>query len=123
MEKALVCIITCKDAFLILHLNRHYFNKEGDFNNLTAAAFHKKTHILVTGFASGAFHLHEMPEFDLIHSLRFAIFQVNICQIIFPVGMMQLRMSSRFELYFGHISVMMPFLLTFRKTMIFQLML
>uniref|UniRef100_A0A672SER8 Periodic tryptophan protein 2 homolog n=1 Tax=Sinocyclocheilus grahami TaxID=75366 RepID=A0A672SER8_SINGR len=49
--------------------SKHYFNKAGDFNKLTAAAFHKKTHILVTGFASGAFHLHELPEFDLIHSL------------------------------------------------------
>lgn len=49
---------------------RHFFNKEGDFNNLTAAAFHKPTHILVTGFASGIFHLHELPEFNLIHSLR-----------------------------------------------------
>uniref|UniRef100_A0A9J7ZA71 Small-subunit processome Utp12 domain-containing protein n=1 Tax=Cyprinus carpio carpio TaxID=630221 RepID=A0A9J7ZA71_CYPCA len=49
--------------------SKHYFNKEGDFNKLTSAAFHKKTRILVTGFASGAFHLHELPEFDLIHSL------------------------------------------------------
>uniref|UniRef100_A0A4W4GI08 Small-subunit processome Utp12 domain-containing protein n=1 Tax=Electrophorus electricus TaxID=8005 RepID=A0A4W4GI08_ELEEL len=48
---------------------RHFFNKEGDFNNLTAVAFHKRTHILVTGFASGAFYLHELPEFDLVHSL------------------------------------------------------
>uniref|UniRef100_A0A673A4F7 Periodic tryptophan protein 2 homolog n=1 Tax=Sphaeramia orbicularis TaxID=375764 RepID=A0A673A4F7_9TELE len=48
---------------------KHFFNKEGDFNNLTAAAFHKPTHILVTGFASGIFHLHELPEFNLIHSL------------------------------------------------------
>uniref|UniRef100_A0A4W4GHZ4 Small-subunit processome Utp12 domain-containing protein n=1 Tax=Electrophorus electricus TaxID=8005 RepID=A0A4W4GHZ4_ELEEL len=47
----------------------HFFNKEGDFNNLTAVAFHKRTHILVTGFASGAFYLHELPEFDLVHSL------------------------------------------------------
>ncbi|KTF86307.1 hypothetical protein cypCar_00031187 [Cyprinus carpio] len=54
--------------------SKHYFNKAGDFNKLTAAAFHKKTHILVTGFASGAFHLHELPEFDLIHSLRFGIY-------------------------------------------------
>ncbi|NWT32746.1 PWP2 protein, partial [Cardinalis cardinalis] len=46
-----------------------FFNKEGDFNNLTAAAFHKKTHLLVTGFASGVFHLHELPDFNLIHSL------------------------------------------------------
>lgn len=51
---------------------RYFFNKEGDFNNLTAAAFHKKTHLLVTGFASGIFHLHELPEFNLIHSLRWA---------------------------------------------------
>lgn len=49
---------------------RHFFNKEGDFNNLTSAAYHKHTHILVTGFASGVFHLHELPEFNLIHSLR-----------------------------------------------------
>ena len=38
---------------------------------VTAAAFHKNTHILVTGFEDGAFFLHEMPEFNLIHSLRF----------------------------------------------------
>uniref|UniRef100_A0A3B4BD38 Small-subunit processome Utp12 domain-containing protein n=1 Tax=Periophthalmus magnuspinnatus TaxID=409849 RepID=A0A3B4BD38_9GOBI len=49
--------------------SKHFFNKEGDFNNLTSAAFHKPTHILVTGFASGIFHLHELPEFNLIHSL------------------------------------------------------
>ncbi|NWI97625.1 PWP2 protein, partial [Pitta sordida] len=46
-----------------------FFNKEGDFNNLTSAAYHKKTHLLVTGFASGVFHLHELPDFNLIHSL------------------------------------------------------
>ncbi|XP_053273012.1 PWP2 small subunit processome component [Pleuronectes platessa] len=49
--------------------SKHFFNKEGDFNNLTTAAYHKPTHILVTGFASGIFHLHELPEFNLIHSL------------------------------------------------------
>uniref|UniRef100_A0A8B9HV44 PWP2 small subunit processome component n=1 Tax=Astyanax mexicanus TaxID=7994 RepID=A0A8B9HV44_ASTMX len=43
--------------------------QEGICGNLTAAAFHKDMHILVTGFASGAFHLHELPEFNLIHSL------------------------------------------------------
>lgn len=50
--------------------SRYFLNKEGDFNNLTSAAYHKKTHLLVTGFASGIFHLHELPEFNLIHSLR-----------------------------------------------------
>ncbi|ETE61896.1 Periodic tryptophan protein 2-like protein, partial [Ophiophagus hannah] len=48
---------------------KYFFNKEGDFNTLTAAAYHKKIHLLVTGFASGIFHLHELPEFNLIHSL------------------------------------------------------
>ncbi|XP_045396740.1 periodic tryptophan protein 2 homolog isoform X2 [Lemur catta] len=50
-------------------LAKYFFNKEGDFNSLTAAAYHKKIHLLVTGFASGIFHLHELPEFNLIHSL------------------------------------------------------
>lgn len=49
---------------------RHFFNKEGSFNHLTAAAYHKPTHILVTGFASGVFHLHELPDVSLVHSLR-----------------------------------------------------
>ncbi|XP_042316227.1 periodic tryptophan protein 2 homolog [Sceloporus undulatus] len=61
---------------------KHFFNKEGDFNTLTAAAYHKKIHLLVTGFASGIFHLHELPEFNLIHSLsisdqRIASISVN----------------------------------------------
>ncbi|XP_036099773.1 periodic tryptophan protein 2 homolog isoform X3 [Molossus molossus] len=56
-------------------LAKYFFNKEGDFNNLTAAAYHKKTHLLVTGFASGIFHLHELPEFNLIHSLRYRNFR------------------------------------------------
>lgn len=59
--------------FLCSCLFRYFFNKEGDFNNLTAAAYHKKVHLLVTGFASGIFHLHELPEFNLIHSLRSAL--------------------------------------------------
>ena len=58
--------------FLCPCLLRYFFNKEGDFNHLTAAAYHKKVHLLVTGFASGIFHLHELPEFNLIHSLRSA---------------------------------------------------
>ncbi|XP_053312786.1 periodic tryptophan protein 2 homolog [Spea bombifrons] len=48
---------------------RHFFNKEGDFTRLTSAAYHKKLCLLVTGFASGMFHIHELPELSLIHSL------------------------------------------------------
>ncbi|KAI0226931.1 Periodic tryptophan-like protein 2 [Lamellibrachia satsuma] len=36
---------------------------------LTSAAYHKDLHILVSGFQDGAFFLHEMPDFNLIHSL------------------------------------------------------
>ena len=39
-------------------------------SRVNAAAYHKKIHILVTGFKDGAFFLHEMPDFNLIHSLR-----------------------------------------------------
>lgn len=62
---------------------RYFFNKEGDFNSLTAAAYHKKIHLLVTGFASGIFHLHELPEFNLIHSLRLAwiVLSENKCNV------------------------------------------
>lgn len=36
---------------------------------VTSCAFHKSSHILCTGFSDGAFFLHEMPDFNLIHSL------------------------------------------------------
>lgn len=58
-----------RDKVKYSRVAKYFFNKEGDFNNLTSAAYHKKTHLLVTGFASGIFHLHELPEFNLIHSL------------------------------------------------------
>ncbi|KAK2188503.1 hypothetical protein NP493_130g01036 [Ridgeia piscesae] len=37
--------------------------------HLMSAAYHKGLHILVSGFQDGAFYLHEMPDFNLIHSL------------------------------------------------------
>uniref|UniRef100_A0A6Q2ZAB0 Small-subunit processome Utp12 domain-containing protein n=1 Tax=Esox lucius TaxID=8010 RepID=A0A6Q2ZAB0_ESOLU len=61
--------------------SKHFFNKEGNFNNLTAAAFHKPTHILVTGFASGVFHLHELPDFNLIHSLSISDRRISTVSI------------------------------------------
>lgn len=68
--------------FLCPYLFRYFFNKEGDFNNLTAAAYHKKVHLLVTGFSSGIFHLHELPEFNLIHSLRSAPL-LCVCAVVY----------------------------------------
>lgn len=47
---------------------RHFYNQ--DNTDLTCCAFHKQTKILIAGFSSGIFALHELPEFNLIHTLR-----------------------------------------------------
>lgn len=53
-----------KRHFMMEHLN----NAQGV--DLTASAYHPVTSLLVTAFSNGAFLLHEMPSFSLIHSLR-----------------------------------------------------
>ncbi|XP_063413018.1 periodic tryptophan protein 2 homolog [Mytilus trossulus] len=40
------------------------------YPRVTSVDYHKSTHILVTGFLDGSFFLHEMPDFNLIHSLN-----------------------------------------------------
>ncbi|XP_053561685.1 periodic tryptophan protein 2 homolog [Bombina bombina] len=60
---------------------RHFFNKEGDFTTLTSSAFHKKLHLLVTGFSSGMFHIHELPDLSLIHSLSISDQRVSAISI------------------------------------------
>lgn len=52
-------------------LARHYLrdSMSGIRVTLTAAAYHRQTHILVTGFSNGSFLIHELPEVNLIHSL------------------------------------------------------
>lgn len=55
------------------HFRHSYKEARGEgagFAKITGTAFHKQTHILVTGFEDGVFFLHEMPDFNLIHSLR-----------------------------------------------------
>lgn len=55
-------------------LTKHYLadevKKEQKNVLLTAAAYHKQTKLLVVGFSNGAFFLYEMPEVNVIHSLR-----------------------------------------------------
>ena len=51
---------------------RHLFHQEGGAE-VSCAAYHGPTHLLVVGFTSGIFTLHEMPDFNLIHSLRYMI--------------------------------------------------
>lgn len=54
-------------------LAKHYLADEVRKENreavLTAAAYHQQTKILVTGFSTGAFFIHELPDVNLIHSL------------------------------------------------------
>ncbi|KAL4230154.1 U3 snoRNP protein [Mactra antiquata] len=51
------------------HIYKDTCRKNAAFGRLTCTAFHKSTHILVSGFDDGVFYLHELPDFNLIHSL------------------------------------------------------
>ncbi|XP_041972804.1 periodic tryptophan protein 2 homolog [Aricia agestis] len=44
---------------------------------LTAAAYHKNTKLLVTGFSNGIFFLHEMPDVNLIHTLSISEHRIS----------------------------------------------
>ncbi|XP_078369162.1 periodic tryptophan protein 2 homolog isoform X4 [Oculina patagonica] len=48
--------------------SRHYYNQDGSAE-LTTTAFHKPSHLLIAGFSTGVFTLHEVPDFILIHTL------------------------------------------------------
>nr|XP_058966700.1 periodic tryptophan protein 2 homolog isoform X2 [Pocillopora verrucosa] len=47
---------------------KHYYN-QGSSAELTTTAFHKASQLLITGFHTGLFTLHELPDFILIHTL------------------------------------------------------
>ncbi|UJR09168.1 hypothetical protein I4U23_013416 [Adineta vaga] len=54
---------------------------------LLCADYHKKTHMLVAGFSNGHFYLHEMPDFNLIHSLSLGDQKQMITSALFnPLG-------------------------------------
>lgn len=67
-----------KENYFYKRLARHFVSEtfKGEkgvsiYNiNVTAAAYMPSTKLLVTGYSHGAFLLHEMPEFNLIHSLK-----------------------------------------------------
>jgi len=40
---------------------------------LKCAAYHAPSNLLVAGFSNGIFGLYELPEFSMIHSLRYDI--------------------------------------------------
>lgn len=49
--------------------------------SLLSADYHRASHMLVTGYSNGAFLLHEMPDFNLIHSL--SISDHDISSVVF----------------------------------------
>jgi hypothetical protein len=56
-------------------IRRHdYYDVAGGGVYLSAAVYHRKNHLLVAGFSNGAFLLHDMPQFSLIHNLRYIIY-------------------------------------------------
>ena len=56
--------------FVPFRFNYRDVRKDSEFSELTTAEFHKSTHLLVVAFSDGTFYLHEMPDFNMIQSLR-----------------------------------------------------
>lgn len=50
---------------------RHYFMQSNA--KILCAAYHASSNILVAGFSNGLFGLYELPEFNMIHTLRFVV--------------------------------------------------
>lgn len=70
-------VTTSNQLFFLRHNFKESRGANAGFAQVSCADYHKKSHILVTGFSDGAFFLHEMPDFVLIHSLRSDIFTRN----------------------------------------------
>ena len=47
---------------------RHYFMQNNA--KMTCAAYHPASNLLVSGFSNGLFGLCELPEFNMLHTLR-----------------------------------------------------
>lgn len=52
-------------------LQRHLFRDHG---RVVSTQYHRASKLMVLGFDTGIFGLFEMPEFNMIHSLRFALY-------------------------------------------------
>jgi periodic tryptophan protein 2 len=57
---------------------RHYFMQ--GHSNLTCAALHPQSNLLVCGFANGVFTIHELPEFTELQAL--SVSQTDVSQIV-----------------------------------------
>lgn len=78
-----------KDSKNLLSYNKvskHFLNDhlKEEHNNLkmTAADYHKKIKVLVTGFSNGSFLIFETVEISLIHSLKLVYFNLPLIYTI-----------------------------------------
>ena len=51
-------------------VERHYFMQMNA--KVICAAYHAESNLLVAGFSNGLFGLYELPDFNMIHTLRCA---------------------------------------------------
>lgn len=67
--------------FYYTRLSRHYLidevRKSSADASLTCAHYHKRSKLLITGYSTGTFYLHEMPDVSLIHSLSITEFPIQ----------------------------------------------
>ena len=57
-------------------VKRHYFMQNNA--KVKCAAFHAESNLLVAGFSNGLFGLYELPEFNMIHTLRYSLWLLNL---------------------------------------------
>lgn len=50
-------------------VQKHFFMQNNA--KLKCAAYHVSSNLLVAGFSNGIFGLYELPEFNMIHTLRY----------------------------------------------------
>ena len=58
-------------------VQRHYFMQNNA--KVKCAAFHPESNLLVAGFSNGLFGLYELPEFNMIHTLRYNLSSPYFC--------------------------------------------
>lgn len=59
-------------------MQKHFFMQNNA--KMKCAAYHAESNLLVTGFSNGLFGLYELPEFNMIHTLRYYASHVVICR-------------------------------------------
>jgi periodic tryptophan protein 2 len=60
-------------------VNRHYYFQKNA--SLRCAAFHAESSLLVAGFSNGIFVLHEMPDFNMIHTLSISQNEIDFVTV------------------------------------------